>query len=228
MTWRGLLDAAADLAWGGSCAGCGHPGPVCCPDCARLVRAQLPRRVPLDEPAGGVWARGEYADELRALILACKERQGLGLVPLLADLALGSVAAAVQDGWRTGPVVLIPVPSTRAAVAARGFDLTWLLAKGVARQLGRLGMEVRCRRGLALVSGTRDQVGLGVADRAANRQHSLRALPAPAAQVVLVDDIITTGATVTTAARELGAVGHHVIGVGVIAATRRRDGRGGR
>ena len=37
------------------------------------------------------------ADELRALILACKERQGLGLVPLLAELAVGSVAAVLRE-----------------------------------------------------------------------------------------------------------------------------------
>ncbi len=225
MTWRGLLDAAADLAWGGSCAGCGRAGPVCCPTCAQAVRGEVPRPVPLDDLAGQVWARGEYADELRALILACKERQGLGLVPLLTELVVGSTAAVLREGWRDGPVMLTPIPSTRAAVAARGFDLTWLLARGVARRLRRLGMETRPRRGLTLVSGTRDQVGLGVADRAANRQHSLRALPSSPAQVVLVDDIITTGATVTAATRELHALGHQVIGVGVIAATARRDGR---
>lgn len=225
MRWRGLLEAAADLAWGGSCAGCGRPGPVCCPACARLVREQPPRPVPLDDLAGEVWARGEYADELRALILACKERQGLGLVPLLAELAVGSVAAVLRESWRSGPVVVMPIPSSRATVAARGFDLTWLLARGVARRLSRLGMQIRAQRGLVLAAGTRDQVGLGVVDRAVNRQHSLRALPGPAAQVVLVDDIVTTGATLTAAAHELEAAGHRLLGAGVVAATPRRDGR---
>ncbi len=227
MSWRGLLDAAADLAWGGRCAGCGHPGPVCCRACADLVRGRQPRPVSLVEVAG-IWARGDYADELRALILACKERQGLGLVPLLTELALGSTAAVLRERWRTGPVVLMPIPSSRAAVAARGFDLTWLLARGIARRLRGLGLNIRARRGLALASGTRDQVGLGVAERASNRQHSLRALAGEAAQVVLVDDIITTGATVTAAAHELSAAGHRLLGVGVIAATVRRDGHGSR
>ncbi len=59
----------------------------------------MPRPVPLDDDlADQVWARGEYADELRALILACKERQGLGLVPLLTELVVGS-AAAVLGYW---------------------------------------------------------------------------------------------------------------------------------
>lgn len=223
MTWRGLLDAAADLAWGGRCAGCGRPGPVCCPACAEVVRAQPPQPVPVADLAG-VWARGDYAGELRALILACKERQGLGLVPLLTELAVGSTAAVLQERWRTGLVVLIPIPSSRATVAARGFDLTWLVARGIARRLRGLGIDVRARRGLALASGTRDQVGLGVVDRASNRQHSLRALPGEPADVVLVDDIITTGATVRAAAGALTCAGHRLLGAGVIAATPRRDG----
>lgn len=225
MEWRGLLDAAADLAWGGSCAGCGRPGPVCCRSCAAVVRAPAPRPVRVGDDHRTVWTRGGYADELRALILACKERQGLGLVPLLADLALGSVAAAVHEGWRSGPVVLVPIPSSRATVAARGFDLTWLLAKRVARRLGRVGLDIRAWRGLALAAGTRDQVGLGIADRTVNRLHSMRALSGPAAQVVLVDDIVTTGATLQAASRALDAAGHRLLGAAVIAATPRHTTR---
>ncbi len=225
MGWRGLVDAAADLAWGGSCAGCGRPGPVCCPGCADGVRGLPPRPVADGGVAGAIWARGEYSAELRALILACKEREGLGLVPLLGDLVLGSVAAVVHDRWRGGSVLLIPIPSSRATVAARGFDLTWLLARRTARRLARIGLDVRARRGLALASGSRDQVGLGVADRASNRRHGIRALPGAAAQVVLVDDIVTTGATLDAAAGALRAIGHRVLGAGVIAATPRLDGR---
>ncbi|HMQ37286.1 MAG TPA: phosphoribosyltransferase family protein [Micropruina sp.] len=225
MGWRGVLDAAADLAWGGSCAGCGRPGPVCCPACAGTVRALVPRPVPAGDGRAPTWARGDYAGELRALILACKERQGLGLVPLLGDLLLGSAAAVVRDRWPGGPVLLVPVPSARATVAERGFDLTWLLARRTARGLARLGLDVRPRRALVLAGESRDQAGLGVADRTANRRRSMRALPVQAAQVVLVDDIVTTGATLTDAHRALGECGHRLLGAAVVAATPRLDGR---
>lgn len=226
MEWRGVLDAAADLAWGGSCAGCGRPGPVCCPACAARVRELVPR--PLAEVAGrpATWARGDYADELRALILACKERQGLGLVPLLGELVLGSTAALVRERWPGGPVLLVPVPSARATVAERGFDLTWMLAKRTAGRLGRLGLDVRAARVLALAGDSRDQVGLGVVDRAANRRRSMHVRPTDPGQVVLLDDIVTTGATLTDAARALTRAGHRVLGAAVIAATPRLDGRG--
>lgn len=221
-----MLDAAADLAWGGSCAGCGRPGPVCCPTCADAVRALVPR--PLPEVAGcpATWARGDYAEELRAVILACKERQGLGLVPLLGELVLGSAAALLRERWAGGPLLLVPVPSARATVAERGFDLTWMLARRTARRLGRLGLGVRPRRALVLAGDSRDQVGLGVADRAANRRRSMRALPGEPGQVVLIDDIVTTGATLSDAARALTRAGHRVLGAAVVAATPRLDGRG--
>lgn len=220
-----MLDAAADLAWGGCCAACGRPGPVCCPDCARAVRALAPRPVPVGDGRPLTWARGDYAGELRALILACKERQGLTLVPLLGDLVLGSAAALVRERWRSGPVLLVPVPSARATVAERGFDLTWSMARRAARRLARLGLDVRPKRALTLSGDSRDQVGLSVADRAANRRRSMRSLPMAAAQVVLLDDIVTTGATLADAARALERDGHALLGAAVVAATPRLDGR---
>ncbi|MFT4217613.1 MAG: phosphoribosyltransferase family protein [Micropruina sp.] len=225
MKWSALLDAMADLAWGGCCAACGQPGPVCCRTCADSVRGLVPRRVDAGNGVTPIWARGDYTDELRALILACKERQGLGLVPLLGDLVEGSVAAVVHDRWRRGPVMLVPIPSSRATVAARGFDLTWLLARRAASRLGRLGLDIQARRDLTLASGSRDQVGLGVEDRASNRRGGIEALPSQPAQIVLLDDIVTTGATLAAAVDALESVGHRLLGAGVIAATPRLDGR---
>lgn len=225
MRWRAVVDAAADLAWGGSCAACGRPGPVCCPACERAVRGLAPRNVRSDDSVGPVWARGDYAADLRALILACKERQGLGLVPLLGDLALGSAAGLIHDGRCGEALLLVPVPSSRARVAERGFDLTWLMAKRVSGRLRRLGLDIRAARGLTMAAGVRDQVGLGVAARAANRLDGIRARTLAPARVLLLDDIVTTGATLTAAAQTLTTAGHAVLGAAVVAATPRLDGR---
>ena len=82
--WRELAAAAADLAWGGACAACGTPGPVVCPDCESRLRSLAPAAVTVRHGVPPTYARGAYADDLRAVILACKERQGLRLVQLWA------------------------------------------------------------------------------------------------------------------------------------------------
>ena len=221
MQWRSVLAAAADLAWGGACAACGRPGPVLCDDCTGELRALLPFAVPARPGVPHTVATGEYADGLRRVILACKERQGLTLVPLLADLALGSAAAVLIDRWHGGRLRVVPIPSARSTVAERGFDLTGMMATRVARELRRRGLEAEAWRGLRQARTARDQAGLGVAERAANRRATLAAKPSAPAGVLLLDDIVTTGATLGEATRALESSGHVVLGAAVVAATRR-------
>lgn len=226
MDWRSVLAAGADLGWGGACAGCGRGGPVLCPGCRRSLQALLPFLVDTRAGVPSTVARGTYDGSLRQVLLACKERQGLGLVPALAELAVGSLALALQHSWVGGPVRLVPIPSSRRTLAERGFDLTGQLAARSARRLRALGMQVRSAGLLTVAGPARDQAGLGVAERLQNRRFGFRVRPDPSQQVVLVDDIITTGATLEEAGSALTAAGHHVLGAAVVAATPRTLGRG--
>ena len=221
MQWRSVLAAAADLAWGGACAACARPGPLICRPCAEAFRALPPAVVPVRPGVPFTVARGDYAAELRQVILACKERQGLTLVPILGELALGSAAGVLVDRWRRGPVRIVPIPSARSTVAERGFDLTSMMAAAVARGLRRRGVQALATAGLRQSRAAQDQAGLGVAERRTNRYSSLTAASGPPSAVLLVDDLVTTGATLTEAARALEAAGHTVLGAAVVAATRR-------
>ncbi|MFT3861219.1 ComF family protein [Micropruina sp.] len=221
MGWRALAAAAADLAWGGACAACAAPGPVLCPGCAGLLRRLPTQAVPVRPGVPPTIARGDYADELRAVILACKERQGLGLVPMLAELVTGSAAALLHERWSGAAVRVAPIPSARSTIGERGFDLTGMMAGRVAVTLRGVGMDVRGWRALRPVRRSADQAGLGIAERAANRRASLVARPGEPVQVLLIDDIVTTGATLAEARRALTVAGHSVLGAAVVAATPR-------
>jgi predicted amidophosphoribosyltransferase len=91
------------------------------------------------------------------------------------------------------------------------------LARSAARDLG-----VEARRLLAPARAVADQAGLTTRERAANLAGALRATGVAGLPVVVVDDVMTTGATLVEAARALAAGGHPVAGAAVVAATRRR------
>ena len=114
------------------------------------------------------------------------------------------------------------MPSSPAAVRQRGYDHTLRLARAASRQLLRVGAPVRAEGLLRPARAVADQAGLSSAQRAANLEGAFRARPAPASVVVLVDDVVTTGATLVEAARALSESGHEVLGAAVVGATRRR------
>lgn len=175
---------------------------------------------------------GPYDELMRRLISAHKERQVLALTPFLAERLMLAVvhllgeAGAAADA---GPVLVVPVPSTPAAVRQRGFDATWAMARRVARApapggvMGAGRLLVQSRR-------VRDQAGLGAAARMENLAGSLRVPEARAARggrVVVVDDVVTTGASLAEATRALRAAGVQVLGAATVAATvRSRSTRG--
>jgi predicted amidophosphoribosyltransferase len=223
-------DATCDLLLGGACQGCERPGRVLCAGC----RATLPRTArpawPTPTPAGLAppWAAGEYAGVLRELVLGHKEQQLLSLAGVLGELLAGAVEAGVPVGAR---LLLVPVPSRRAAVRERGHDPTASLVRAAARVLRRRRVDVRTASLLALRTGVVDQAGLGAAERAGNLDGSMWVPPERlrkaarwrgARRVVVCDDVLTTGATAREAQRALEAIGALPSAVATVAATRRR------
>jgi len=225
-----LSGAALDLLLGSRCAGCDLPGPVLCAGCRPAVLPRPTIRWPDPPPpelaAAGVvpWAGGSYVDPLRLLLVAYKDRDRAGLVrPLAQSLAVtveAALARAVDaDGW----VELVPVPSSAASVRRRGRDVVGDLARRAARRLRLRGVRVRTVPRLHLARRVADQAGLTASGRAANLHGALqvRRLGRARCPVVVVDDVLTTGATAAEAARALRACGIRVLAVAVVAATPR-------
>ena len=239
MEPRQLYDAWVDLALGGACVGCGRPGRLWCPACARSTLADATRTVgpvrPTPCPDGlvPVHASGPYADPVRAAVLAHKERRAWSLGRPLGQL----LALAVQDllvtegaAGTTYPVLLVPVPSRPSSVRERGVDATARLARLAVGPLRAVGVRAQPTPLLRLAGQVQDQGDLDAHARLANLTGGMRVRPRVRARlprlgpvhVVVCDDVVTTGATAREAQRALEVAGVPVLGVTAVAATRRR------
>jgi predicted amidophosphoribosyltransferase len=201
-----------DLVLPRRCVGCGSVlGPLC-PLCVPVG--------PVIDAARGTWAAAAYDGPVRAALLAYKERGRRDLAGPLAALVARATRVAVASGPAPpGRVVLVPVPSARSAAAARGGDHVLRLAR---RAAVATGLRV-ARDGLTLTRSVRDSAGLDIRERSANLGEAMAARPPlPGCWALVLDDIVTTGATLREARRALEAVGWPVVGAAVVAATPRR------
>ncbi|MFF6836988.1 ComF family protein [Streptomyces sp. NPDC012438] len=225
---RGWWREIAGLVLPVACGGCGRPRTELCPECAEELTGTGPCRVrPVPEPAGlpVVHAAAPYAGAVREVLLAHKERGALALAGPLGGALAGAVeaAAGAMAGSRDGPLLLVPLPSSRRSVRARGHDPTRRIALAAAARLRRTGRDARVAPVLRQRRYVADQAGLGARGRLANLSGALEVVPGgarllaaagaagrvatrAAGTVVLVDDLMTTGASLAEAARALGAV----------------------
>ncbi|MCX2964474.1 ComF family protein [Gordonia aquimaris] len=228
--WRpGLAGHAVDVARAGvdlmiptHCGGCDLPGIAWCAQCAATLAdspVRLEPRVKVGVPA---WALGRYRGPHRAALIAVKEHGRRDLVEELADaLARGLVTLAQ---WGEIPdrhtLTLVPAPTRAASARRRGGDPVTAIARAAAV---RLGPRVRVAELLVTASRARDSAGLDARGRVANltgavhMRRRARTRPLPGGTLVLVDDILTTGATAAEASRVLSTHGLRLATVVVIA-----------
>ena len=221
-----MLADLVDLVLPRLCAGCSAPGRTLCQTCRRSFGRPFAHRPdPCPRGMPDLWAAASYSGAVRATLLAHKEQGRRGLTRPLGTALAGAVAAL---GPPVG-VVLVPVPSSAAAVRARGQDHARRLAGAAARALP----GSRARSLLTPARVVADQAGLDAGQRAANLAGAFRASASLAGlPVVVVDDVVTTGVTLAEAVRALRVAGAEIHGVAVFAATARRadratGGRGG-
>jgi len=202
-----------DLILPANCAGCGAAGLRLCPSCGGAERPLVRR----DVQGLRVVAAAPYGDGLRAALIAYKERNRRDLTG-----ALGELLARAADAFGPAPLTLIPIPSTRPIARVRGGDHVMRLAAVAARAQGRQVVSA-----LRLGRSVLDSAGLDSRERRVNLSGAMWAAPpAPAAavsirSVVVVDDIVTTGATLHEGARALADAGWPVVGAAVIGSTAR-------
>ncbi|POM27004.1 DNA utilization protein GntX [Actinomadura rubteroloni] len=117
---------------------------------------------------------------------------------------------------------VVPIPSARRAVRRRGDDPMLNITRTAVRTLTNEGLAFVLTTALKQARPVADQAALTRTERIANLKGALAATrPLDGARVIVVDDIVTTGATLTEAVRTLRRAGAHVLAAATIAATTR-------
>lgn len=189
-----------------TCAVCGRAGPSPCPGCWAALRP-----APLAPAPGGVavcLALLAYEGAGRELVARLKYRNQRGALPWLAT-GLAALLEAEPLAATDPPPQLCWAPTTGPRRRRRGFDQAELLARATAAELGW-----PCRSLLTRLPGPA-QTGRSAAERRGGPSFVARGLSA--ATVSVVDDVVTSGSTLSAAARALHAAGAGLV-IGVTAA----------
>jgi predicted amidophosphoribosyltransferase len=231
-----LLRELADLVLPGACAGCGAERvPLrhgACATCVAEIESLRPYAAsPEPPPPGMPWcvAAGTYGGAVRGMLLAYKEHGRRALARPLGAVLAAAVAEVAPD--RSGPLVVVPVPSTAAAQRERFGDHMTRLATHAVHRLRRAGWDASVAQPLRAAPRP-DSASLDAFARRVAAENSLRirktriAVPTRRttmrSTLVVVDDIVTTGATLAVVTTRLEEADMQVTGAAVIAATRLR------
>lgn len=235
------IGALAALALPVGCASCGQPDESLCRACrlglTTCLWAAGPRRCqpdPCPPSLPIVHAAGRYEGPLARIAAAYKDDDRRDCAGLLADLLGSAVDTAVRASSPhvrvltagNGPLLLVPVPSSAAARRRRGDAPLTALAAAVAT--GFHDHELVVAEALRPRRWVADQAGLNARERAVNLEHSMvvrhrweQAVARSAC--VVVDDVLTTGATLVEAARALRSSGSGPVVAATVCATQRRS-----
>jgi ComF family protein len=225
-----MLDAVLDVLYPRKCVGCGAPRwPFCArcwndvavlspPGCGRCGRPlEQPVATCRDCPPGSVsWSRSAflYAGPARNLLMRLKFSGMRSIAEALAPWMLEEAARAPPRGWSDAfrgagqQAVLSWVPLGRRRRRARGYDQAEVLCRALHRLTGW-----RLQRLLKRISETPPQAMRSAAERKRALRGAFRVVATPPPRVMLVDDVLTTGATAAECADELLRAGAQEVGV---------------
>jgi ComF family protein len=198
------------------CAGCGEPGFRFCPNCIQKIRQVTPQncvfcgkseksttlshhcpKVPFID-RGLAW--GLHSGPLRKGLHRFKYQRDLGLAETFSGFLTGVFLEANQQ-----VDLIVPVPLGRKRQKERGYNQAYLLASACA---GRIGIPCR-RTALKRVRETKSQVGLSIEQRHQNVAGAFKAVQREVQEknILLIDDVLTTGATLNSCAEALKQAG---------------------
>jgi predicted amidophosphoribosyltransferase len=206
-----LLDRLLQVVAPPLCAGCGASAGAAeplCATCRRELRWLGPEPVELAPPAGAsaaargcppatvlAWAPLAYEGPARGVVRALKFKGAHRAAHAMA----AQIVANAPPGWLTATTTLVPAPLHPKRARSRGYNQAGLLAAAIAARTGLPTSACLERTGSA-----RTQVGRDRAQRLTGIAGSVHLIAPAPFRALLVDDVITTGATLVACAEALG------------------------
>lgn len=222
---RSIQSGMASLAFNKSCLACDKPVTPLCNDCSRFWIPKPASSREMGYPVHHVIAYGEIASQI---VLLAKENGITAARTLLAQAISLSLNNLIIDERISGKVIaLVPIPTTRKARRSRGGNFLESICREVIRDLApQFSRNTFVLRNLLRVRrSVKDQSSLNSIERSRNLSGAFevfRMIPATH-QVVVIDDVVTTGSTLQEAFRALKERNLTVLGAATACASRRRQ-----
>jgi ComF family protein len=216
-----LFEDLLNLLLPSNCVICNVSGSNLCEICHENLKLKS-RKVSRLAISG--FATSEYSAETAKLISEFKESHQTSIASVMATAMFDALV-----NFDLQNCVLVPIPSKRESFATRGFEPAALLSNALARRVAKnRNLLLPVVKALSYNSAVSDQASLNGKDRRTNLIGSMTATKASsrlasAAKVILIDDIVTTGASLTEAKRCLENIGVEVIGFVAFAETLPRN-----
>lgn len=192
-----------DLLLPTPCCGCKRLGSILCPACLESLVGS-PRMVTREGQIG--WAYCAFEDQASQILNAFKEDGQTRVAVTLATKMLPLLANFSKID--SNAIKLVSVPSRSSSFIKRGFVPAKVLANALGRQ-----SKLQSVAALKFCRPVEDQAGLGSSQRRTNLVDSMTAkFSMKGYRVLIIDDIVTTGATMLEASRALTAAGAEVVG----------------
>ncbi|MDD2818082.1 MAG: hypothetical protein PHN51_04725 [Candidatus Nanopelagicales bacterium] len=213
---RNFANDCLDVVLSRACVHCDRPGSLICEPCALLIPPTAEQR----EFHHELWFGASYETTVREMINAHKDHGARALTSDLGLLLARAVWSASVSSSCARPVVLVPIPAHRSSLRKRGRDTVMEIAADAAAQVSVRGIPCVARSLLIREIETKRNAGRSLRERrdiaGTFGVRDSRVMPS---RVIVVDDIVTTGATVNEGVRALIQSGIGVDAIACVAST---------
>jgi len=196
------LKSLKELVFSKACISCSVPQFWLCPSCLAGWNTNLKKSSIDGKP---IYFKSDYTSKTASIILAAKEGNDLNAIALLASAISQSIVFSTLDLRVNGIITLITIPSSTSAIRRRGRDHINILAQHVLKNLEEKSITAYYAPILFQKKSTKDQSALSSRQRMENTKGNfvVKSCEIPQGAIYLIDDLITTGASMLEGVRAL-------------------------